>query len=108
MSDLIACRPEEPYTTRKRGMITSRKNAVVATDEQTPRSDADGGWKDIIGEFTEEFFEFYFPDVHAAIDFSVKPNFLDSQLREITLESESGGREADRLIEARLKDGTVE
>jgi hypothetical protein len=79
----------------------------VTTDEQTPRSDADGGWKDIIEDFTEDFFRFYFPDVHAAIDFSIMPKFLDSVLREITVESESGGREADRLIEVRLKDGTV-
>ena len=32
-----------------------------------PRADADGGWKDIIEDFTEEFLRFYFPEVHAAI-----------------------------------------
>ncbi len=72
------------------------------------RADADGGWKDIIEDFTPEFFEFYFPDVHAAIDFSVAPRFLDAQLREIVTESEIAGREADRLIEVCLKDGNTE
>jgi hypothetical protein len=29
------------------------------------------GWKDISEDFTEGFFEFHFPEVHAAVDFSV-------------------------------------
>ncbi|MBT3378906.1 MAG: hypothetical protein HN742_18400 [Lentisphaerae bacterium] len=80
----------------------------MTTDEQTQRADADGGWKDVIEDFTEEFFEFYFPKVHAAIDFTVSPRFLDTQLRELVVDAEAAGREADRLIEARLKDGTTE
>ena len=67
------------------------------------RADADGGWKDIIEDFTEEFFEFYFPDVHAAVDFTEPVKFLDKELREIVTESEVAGREADKLIEVRLK-----
>ena len=74
------------------------------TDEKSVRSDADGGWKDII----EDFFEFYFPEVHAAIDFSVAPRFLDAVLRQIVTDSEMAEREADRLIEVRLRDGRDE
>jgi len=84
-----------------------RKNTRV-TARKKSRADADGGWKDIIEEFTEEFFEFYFPEVHAAIDFDVGPKFLDAELREIVPDAEVAGREADRLIELRLKDGTIE
>ena len=72
------------------------------------RADADGGWKDIIEDFTEEFFEFYFPDVHAAVDFTEPVKFLDKELREIVTESEVAGREADKLIEVRLKAGGTE
>jgi len=79
----------------------------VTADRKT-RADADGGWKDIIEDFTEEFFEFYFPEVHAAVDFSVAPKFLDVELREIVPDAAVAGREADRLIEVRLKDGTLE
>ena len=41
------------------------------------RADADGGWKDIIEEYTAEFLDFYFPQVHEAIDFSQPVAFLD-------------------------------
>ena len=75
------------------------------TDEKNVRSDADGGWKDIIEDFTEEFFSFYFPKIHKAIDFSVPVEFLDTELRQITPDAEFGKRHADRLLKVRLKDG---
>jgi hypothetical protein len=87
--------------------IQIRRTATV-TKPGKARADADGGWKDIIEDFTEEFFEFYFPEVHAAIDFTEPVRFLDKELREIVTESEVAGREADKLIEVRLKDGGAE
>jgi hypothetical protein len=78
------------------------------TKSSKARADADGGWKDIIEDFTEEFFEFHFPEVHAAIDFSEPVRFLDKELREIVTESEVAGREADKLIEVRLRAGGSE
>ena len=71
-------------------------------------ADTDGGWREIIAEFAEEFFAFYFPDIHAAIDFGVEPKFLDAILAEIVPESEVGAREADKLVEVRLKGGGTE
>ena len=72
------------------------------------RADSDGGWKDVIEDFVEEFFAFYFPEIHAAIDFSVPVKFLDKELRQIVTESEVAGREADKLMEVRLRDGRTE
>ena len=72
------------------------------------RSDSDGGWKDVIEDFVEEFFAFYFPEIHAAIDFSVPVKFLDKELGQIVTDSEVAGREADKLMEVRLRDGRVE
>ncbi len=72
------------------------------------RADADGGWKDIIEDFAEEFFLFYFPQIHEAIDFGCEVKFLDGELRQIVPESEVAGREADKLMEVRLKDGRIE
>ena len=69
------------------------------------RADADGGWKDIIEDFTEEFFEFYFPEVHGAVDFSQPPEFLDTELRQIAPDSGSARRHVDRLIKVVLKAG---
>ena len=76
------------------------------TADRKTRTDADGGWKDIIEDFTEEFFEFYFPDVHAAVDFTQPVEFLDTELRKISPTSKgSGHRRADRLVKVVLSNG---
>ena len=75
------------------------------TKPSKARADADGGWKDIIEDFTEEFFEFYFPEVHAAVDFSHAPEFLDTELRQIMPDSGEARRHVDRLIKVMLKAG---
>jgi hypothetical protein len=77
-------------------------------DEKIPNSDMDGGWKDIIEDFTEEFFSFYLPEMHAAIDFASGVRFLDRELSEIVSDSDNIRREADRLLEVHLKDGSAE
>ncbi|MCI5132948.1 MAG: cytosolic protein [Candidatus Electrothrix sp. EH2] len=77
-------------------------------DEKTPNSDMDGGWKDIIEDFTEEFFSFYLPEIHREIDFRQEIRFLDRELNEIVSDSENIKREADRLLEVYLKNGRAE
>lgn len=37
-------------------------------DDQTT-ADMDGGWKQLIEKYLEAFFRFFFPAVHAGIDF---------------------------------------
>lgn len=73
-----------------------------------PNSDMDGGWKDVIEDFTEDFFKFYLPEMHRGIDFSCGVTFLDKELNEIVSGSDNIRREADRLLEVRLKDGAAE
>ena len=75
------------------------------TARKKQRTDADGGWKDIIEDFTEEFLEFYFPQVHATIDFSRPVEFLDTELRRLAPGSIASGRRVDRLIKVVMKDG---
>lgn len=65
----------------------------------------DGGWKDIIEDFTEEFFSFYLPEIHRKIDFEQGVKFLDRELNEIVSDSDNIKREADRLFEVFLKNG---
>ncbi len=72
------------YSERERSP-SGRSTRLTARKKQ--RTDADGGWKDIIEDFTEEFLEFYFPDIHKAIDFSVPVEFLDTELRQITADA---------------------
>ena len=76
--------------------------------ERPPSSDMDGGWKDVIEDFTEDFFKFYLPEMHEGIDFSGGVKFLDKELNEIISGSDNIRREADRLLEVRLKNGAAE
>jgi hypothetical protein len=76
--------------------------------ETTPPSDMDSGWKDVIEDFTEDFFRFYLPEMHQGIDFAQGVKFLDKELNEILSNSENVKREADRLLEVRLDSGKAE
>jgi hypothetical protein len=76
--------------------------------DKIPNSDMDGGWKDVIEDFTEDFFRFFLPDMHEGIDFAQGVKFLDKELNEIVSDSDNIRREADRLLEVRLKNGAAE
>ena len=76
--------------------------------EQTAAADMDGGWKQMIEDYLEEFFRFFFPDVHASINFQAGYKFLDKELAKVMVDSETGDRRADKLIQVQWVDGTVE
>jgi len=66
----------------------------------------DNTWKDVVEELFEAFLFFFFPDIHKDIDFAKGYAFLDKELQQITGDSETGGRVADKLAKVRLVDGT--
>ncbi|MBL7040440.1 MAG: hypothetical protein ISR77_17515 [Pirellulaceae bacterium] len=72
---------------------------------KTVASDMDGGWKQIIEDFTEEFFRFFYPAVHARIDWTKGCRFLDTELRQVMPDAELGKAEADKLIEVHRRGG---
>jgi hypothetical protein len=65
----------------------------------------DGGWKQIMDDYLQEFFRFFFPRVHAAIDFGRGCQSLDKELAKIMIGAEVGDREADKLLEVHWHDG---
>ena len=75
--------------------------------DQTP-ADMDGGWKQIIDDELEEFFRFFFPQVHAAIDFRYGCQSRDKELAKIMVGADVGDREADKLFEVQWRDGGQE
>ena len=58
------------------------------TDEPV-RNDYDGPWKDILESCFEECMDFFFPDVHSAIDWEKGYDFLDKELQQVTRGSRS-------------------
>jgi hypothetical protein len=65
----------------------------------------DALWKGIIESLIEEFMAFFFPDFVDQIDFSRKPDFLDTELEKLMGDNESSKRLADKLIRLWLKSG---
>ena len=68
-------------------------------------SDMDGGWKQIIDDLFEEFFRFFFPAIHASIDFGKGWRLLDKELAGIMTGVAIGRREADKLFEVQWRGG---
>jgi hypothetical protein len=68
-------------------------------------SDFDNPWKDVLEHFFHHFLAFFFPEAHAAIDWTRNYESLDKELQQIVSDSELGLRLADKLFKVWLKDG---
>ena len=60
-------------------------------------SDYDSPWKEALEVYFEPFLEFFFPDIHADIDWGRRYEFLDKELQRIVREGEVGRRVVDKL-----------
>ncbi len=72
---------------------------------QIPTSDYDSPWKQILERYFPQFIEFFFPEIHAQIDWSRSWEFLEQELQQLTRESETGRRIVDKLIKVWRLDG---
>ncbi len=70
-----------------------------------PSISQDSAWKDIIEDLFEDFLAFFFPPMHADIDFSKGYTFLDKELQKIAGSAAVGKRFADKLVKVFLKNG---
>jgi hypothetical protein len=66
----------------------------------------DSPWKVTVEKLTRSLLEVTFPEVAAGIDWSVQPESLEQELREITPASEIRAKRVDKLLKVRLLDGT--
>jgi hypothetical protein len=62
------------------------------------RAEFDSPWKEIIEAYFNDFLAFFFPDIHADIDWSKGYEFLDIELQQIVRDAELGKRFADKLV----------
>ncbi len=73
--------------------------------EQKERADYDGLWKDAIERFLPRLLERVLPDLYADVDFSVKPEFLSNELRDVAQSDNNPAVYVDELIRLTLKNG---
>jgi len=68
------------------------------TDQDTP-------WKEALEGYLPECLLFFFPQVHAAIDWSRPHEFLDKELQQVVRDAHLGRRIADKLVKVHLLSG---
>jgi hypothetical protein len=59
--------------------------------------DLDSPWKEFLADYFQEFIAFLFPTAHAGIDWDRGVEFLDGELQQIAVESETGRKSTDKL-----------
>ena len=74
-------------------------------DKLTYAKRYDSSWKDVIESLFQHFFAYFFPSPYDDINWNVKPEFLDTELRSLGLESDTGELHVDKLIRVQLKSG---
>jgi hypothetical protein len=82
-----------------------KKEAGKTKKGSRKRRKLDSAWKEVIEKFFKDVMELLFPGIYAAIDFSTKPQFLDTTMRPMAPFSRHGDRTADVLVKVRLKGG---
>ena len=68
-------------------------------------TDYDSPWKEALERYFPEFVAFFFPLVHAAIDWQRGYTFLDKELQKVVRDAKLGRRLADKLVRVFGKDG---
>lgn len=63
-----------------------------------PHDDYDTPWKNAPNRYFPEFIAFYFPLVHAGIDWRQRHEFLDQELAQVTRDAQLGRRLVDKLV----------
>jgi hypothetical protein len=70
-----------------------------------PETDYDGAWKEALDRFFEACVAFFFPLVHADIDWSRAYETLDKELQKVVRQAKQGRRYVDKLVKVWLKSG---
>jgi len=64
----------------------------------------DESWKEALNEYFENFLSFFFPNIHALVDWNKAPIALDKEFQQLKADSDPYLRIADKLYEVGLLD----
>ncbi|MEN8261557.1 MAG: hypothetical protein ABFS02_13445 [Pseudomonadota bacterium] len=70
--------------------------------------DYDSPWKDVLERYFQEFMVFFFPRAAADIDWGKGYESLDTELRQVVRDAETGKRFADKLMKVWRGDGQAQ
>ena len=74
---------------------------------QNDIADQDSPWKAAIEVFFQPCMELLFPDIARQLDWSVEPEFLDTELQKLTSDSQDNRRHVDKLVMVSCNDGHI-
>lgn len=69
------------------------------------QSDYDGAWKEALQAYFPGFMGLFWPDIHACVDWSHQPLFLDKELQQLMRMTKRGRMHVDMLVQLRLVGG---
>lgn len=73
--------------------------------QKDQRQDFDSPWKEALDVYFPEFMNFFFRNIHAAVDWSRGYTFLDKEFQKITRDAATGRRHVDKLVRVFLNSG---
>ncbi len=88
--------------------LALRPKSIARIRKASNRNRYDSAWKKVIHELFKDFLQFFFPEIHDAIDFSKKITFLDNELKEIIPDSNIGDKIADVVVKVHLLNGSLQ
>jgi hypothetical protein len=71
----------------------------------TVAADYDGPWKEVLDVYLPEVLAFFFPEVHAGIDWTRGPEGQDKELQLVAPDSERGSQTVDKLVKVWRRGG---
>lgn len=80
--------------------------AAMPADSTASSTDSDGHWKDALEALLAPCVALFWPRLHAAIDWSCPPDFLDKELRALAPGRRRNRRYLDKLVRVRLRNGS--
>jgi hypothetical protein len=72
---------------------------------EVPAADYDSPWKEALDRYFERCLAFFFPQIHADIDWTRGYEMLDKELQPIVRRAERGRQYVDKLVKVWLQDG---
>lgn len=69
------------------------------------RTDYDSPWKLAIETYFQDFIAFFLPEAASAINWAVRPEFLEQELQQIIRDASLGKHIIDKLVKVQLREG---
>ncbi|WP_397568844.1 DUF4351 domain-containing protein [Schlesneria sp. T3-172] len=80
-------------------------DSISGSQSETPESDYDGAWKELLRSHLRDSVENCFPALAELVDWSFEPQWLDKEISQIVGQSGQKNSEVDVLFKVRLKTG---